>query len=42
MTYAYPATIGNAHVHRDAYKFGYNPSRRGEAPRVCPCCLEKV
>ncbi len=29
LKYDYPAKIGNAQIHRDAYKFGYNPSRRG-------------
>lgn len=29
LKYAYPASIGNAKIHRDAYKFGYNPSKRG-------------
>lgn len=29
LKFAYPATIGDAKIHRDAYKFGYNPSRRG-------------
>lgn len=23
LTYSYPATIGSAIIHRDAYKFGY-------------------
>jgi hypothetical protein len=29
LKYAYPATIGTAKFHRDAYKFGYSSSRGG-------------
>lgn len=42
LKYAYPAVIGNAEIHRDAYKFGFNKAVRGEPPRVCPCCMEKI
>lgn len=42
LMYAYPALIGDAITHRDASKFGYNSSGRGQSPRVCACCLESV
>jgi hypothetical protein len=37
-TYAYPASIGKARLHRHASKFGFRRDLKGEIPVVCPCC----
>lgn len=37
--YQYPASVAAAEVHRDAFKYGFNPYKKGEPMRVCPCCM---
>jgi hypothetical protein len=37
-TFAYPANIAKAKIHRRAAKFGFKKNLQGEIPVVCPCC----